>query len=152
MGIQPFQMQALFHNYLSTNIDELAVTGFDGLRFYNKVKQKHEEESRTSIHISEETDNVYASAPSDIQIHTGKSVVTLSRIAPANGETVLWNPGPEKTRTSFSDLEDDDYSRMVCVEPGVGLAGNRMVIVPGQIVCFSQLIQAHGTPDSRCRL
>ena len=145
LGEQPLQMQALFHNYLSCDIESTAISGFSGLSYFNKVVQQAEKEGRTTISIAQETDNVYFSAPSEVVLHRGtKPAISIRRVSPSIGDTTLWNPWEEKTKTSFDDLEEGDHRCFVCVEPGVGLVAGeaRPVVGPGARFTFSQVLKA----------
>ena len=97
-----------------------------------------------------ETDRVYlhpeAHPVVHAVVHTGgaKGAIRLEAAgqvdgAPSTVSAVVWNPGPEKA-ADMSDFGNDEYTDMICVEPG--LIGHQPLLAPGAQARLSQSIIA----------
>ena len=59
----------------------------------------------------------------------------------SSGETVVWNPGPERSRI-IADMADDGYKTMVCVE-AANTGEEPIILHPGNQFTIYQLISVH---------
>ncbi|CAI5705177.1 unnamed protein product [Peronospora farinosa] len=126
--------QALLHTYLS--VDDVrgggvVVEGLKGLMYYDKVAAEEKIEHRDKLSFCQETDSVYANAPSPVFVRikraNGKEqVVTIEKEAciksgsshmSQGSDVVVWNPWADKAQ-EMNDFEDEEYPAMLCVEPG----------------------------------
>lgn len=117
-GDSPFSFTTALHSYLRVaEIGEAALEGLDGAHFLDRVPgepdgMQQEEELR----ITGETDRVYPDAPRELRLHDRAAGRTLEIGLEGFQDVVVWNPGAEKAR-EIGDLGDEEYRRMLCVEP-----------------------------------
>ncbi|KAF1330295.1 Aldose 1-epimerase, partial [Globisporangium splendens] len=148
--------QALLHTYLT--VDDVRdggvqVEGLKGLTYTDKVAgTSGNTEDRAVLTFEKETDSVYANAPSEIVVRirssTGKNhVVTIEKSAFLDNDAVsgvqpsdavVWNPWVDKAK-GMSDFGDDEYLRMVCVEPG--RVSEQQKLAPGKVYTLQQVIK-----------
>ncbi|GLE06782.1 hypothetical protein PINS_up016388 [Pythium insidiosum] len=126
--------QALLHTYFT--VDDVrqggcAVEGLKGLEYHDKVTASAQHEARDAVTFEKETDSVYKNAPGRIVVRirgaSGQNhVATIDKRAflhrdgrqqDVPSDAVVWNPWIDKAK-GMSDFGDDEYVRMVCVEPG----------------------------------
>ncbi|CAI5747073.1 unnamed protein product [Peronospora destructor] len=131
---EEISFQALLHTYLS--VDDVrgggvVVEGLKGLTYHDKVVAKEKIEHRDTLSFCQETDSVYANAPSPVFVRikhaNGKEqVVTIekevfitssSSHVSQSSDVVVWNPWADKAK-GMSDFGDEEYPTMLCVEPG----------------------------------
>jgi len=153
--------QTLFHTYFrvhgaNAQSDPVScnVSGLDGYSVVDKVtgdQYVFQAEDSQPLALGEtEVDRVYT--PPD-----GKDVVDVVICTGGNGEkvgltasavcggvdlavsAVVWNPYQEKAK-GLGDFADEEYTDMICVEPGV-LSGEGRVLKPGKEVVFTQVIK-----------
>ena len=104
--------QAL-HTYLPVpSITETRIMGLDGARYIDTLDDWAAAEQAGDITFHGETDRIYQAAPA-IRVQTPGKQYRLT--STGSGTTVVWNPGPEKSRR-LSDFPDDGWTGMVCVE------------------------------------
>ncbi|TDH70452.1 hypothetical protein CCR75_000387 [Bremia lactucae] len=147
--------QALLHTYLSADsvCDQgVEVEGLQNITYHDKVANAEKKETRAVLHFEQETDSIYANAPSSIVVRMKRSdgkerVVTIEKEAIVkNGSThmeqqsdvVVWNPWADKAK-SMSDFGDDEYLTMVCVEPG--RVSEQQKLPAGQAFLLQQTIR-----------
>lgn len=115
-GSQAFELTQALHSYFKvSDIANVAIEGFDGLEYLDKVDAYARKRQSGQITITGETDRIYLG-------HTGPAIIHdsgLGRgiIVTKSGSTssVVWNPWEERAR-QMGDLGEDGYRRMVCVE------------------------------------
>ncbi|KAG9412226.1 hypothetical protein AC1031_015161 [Aphanomyces cochlioides] len=127
--------QALLHTYLHVTdatpsltqeeLPHVSVAGLQGLEYNDKVRKDNFVESRSALTISSETDSVYKDTPErlNVQLGSARSVRVEKRAyllgrGPVKSDAVVWNPWSEKAH-GLNDFADDEYPKMLCVEPGV---------------------------------
>lgn len=147
--------QALLHTYLS--VDDVRdggcqVEGLQGLEYHDKVTGTKQIEQRSAVTFDKETDSVYANAPTEVVVRLrgaqggADRVVTIAKNAfldqstqpvEQKSDAVVWNPWTEKAK-GMSDFGDDEYLRMVCVEPG--RVSEFQQLAPGHVFTLQQTI------------
>lgn len=145
--------QALLHTYLSADsVHGVTVQGLHGLKYHDKVAVEDKTEDREVLTFAHETDSVYQDAPTPVVVRirgmdTADRVVTIDKEAfiksgatqtPQPSDAVVWNPWVDKAK-GMSDFGDDEYLRMVCVEPGRVSAQQKLGA--GQIFTLQQAIK-----------
>lgn len=111
----PFE-EAL-HGYFRVGNIEVARTRIpDALRYIDKTDAHQIKTQLGYIVLASETDRVYLDTRDEIELEDPVSKRRV-RIAKENSRTtVAWNPWAEKARL-LSDLGDDEWVRMICIEP-----------------------------------
>jgi len=87
-----------------------------GLTYADKVQKGEKfQEQNEELSIEGETDRVYISTPTDIQIKEGSRTILLNK--EGFGDCVIWNPWIQKAK-EMTDFGDEDWKEMICVEVG----------------------------------
>ncbi|KAF4325148.1 hypothetical protein BBO99_00000524 [Phytophthora kernoviae] len=147
--------QALLHTYLSA--DEVrdggvTVEGLQGLQYHDKVAAQEKTEERQVLDFTQETDSVYANAPSPVVVRMKRAdgreqVVTIEKSAfiksgasqiDQESDVVVWNPWTDKAK-AMGDFGDDEYPTMLCVEPG--RVSEQQKLPAGQTFTLQQAIK-----------
>uniref|UniRef100_A0A224YQC5 glucose-6-phosphate 1-epimerase n=1 Tax=Rhipicephalus zambeziensis TaxID=60191 RepID=A0A224YQC5_9ACAR len=118
-GDTEFSFTILLHAYLRLNdVNQFSLSGLRGSSYVDKVKQGEKSvECEDEVHIKGATDRVY-SKTSDTHICSmaGKASVIVKKTKNFP-DTVVWNPWVSGA-ASMADFGDDEYLKMVCIEPG----------------------------------
>jgi glucose-6-phosphate 1-epimerase len=113
------EFENALHTYFKVrDISRVSVKGLAGLKYLDNTQQRKEgSEERAAIRIEGEIDRVYVNAPDSLEIHdeASRKVITVQKSGMS--DAVLWNPWIEKAK-ELSDLGDEDYQEMVCLEAG----------------------------------
>ena len=149
-----FDYQTLFHTYFkiygskALDKDVCNVTGLAGYHVYDQVTKEERVQDEGPIFVDRELDCIFTPSDDkptiDVVICTGEdgSKVSVHASASVDGNVipvsaVVWNPFIEKSK-SMGDFADDEYHDMICVEPGVLKAGEKLDA--GKKVSFFQKI------------
>jgi D-hexose-6-phosphate mutarotase len=105
------------HTYLDVrDIRATEVTGLEGTAFYDRLAGSGVVPGEPGpVRFTALTDRIYVdtTAPTEVRdVETGTAVLISKD---GSGTTVVWNPWADNART-LSDLGDDEWTRMVCVE------------------------------------
>lgn len=128
------------HGYFRVGNVEVARTRIpDALRYIDKTDSHRTKTQLGDIVLASETDRVYLDTRDEIELEDPVSKRRV-RIAKENSRTtVAWNPWAEKARL-LSDLEDDEWVRMICIEPS-NVADFAVNLAPGQQHSMKTLIR-----------
>ncbi|KAJ4911172.1 Galactose mutarotase-like superfamily protein [Raphanus sativus] len=114
---KPFSFTFAYHTYFSvSDISEVRVEGLETLDYLDKLKNRERfTEQDDAITFESETDKIYLSTPTKIAIldHEKKRTFVIRKEGLA--DAVVWNPWEKKSK-KISDLGDEDYKYMLCVE------------------------------------
>jgi glucose-6-phosphate 1-epimerase len=108
------------HTYLRVpDIAQVYLRGLQGVKYWDAVKDLKAPDVRQSqsvkdLSFTSETDRVYEGPHSALQLVTSTSSLCLEQ-SDSLSETVVWNPGAALC-AQLSDMADDGYREMVCVE------------------------------------
>ena len=116
---KPFSFTLLLHPYFSvSNVDAITISGFENSSFIDKNKNSEvSEQKENEVKISCATDKVFPNVLGPHAIldpNKNRVVIVHKENFP---DTVVWNPWSEGAK-KMSDFGDDEFVRMVCVEPG----------------------------------
>lgn len=118
-GDSHFAFTTALHNYFAVDSIEAArVRGLAGLTYIDKTAANAQSVEKSSeLQIDSETDRIYVAGPREVAIScaAGSSSVQIS--AKNFSDWVVWNPWRDGS-ASISDMEPEDYHRMLCVEAG----------------------------------
>ena len=107
--------QALHTYFYVGDISKVQVLGLDGIDYLDKVDEFAEKTQSGPVTINGEVDRIYKGVTGELVIDDA-SLGRKIRIASRGCSTaVVWNPWSE-IAASMGDLNDDDYSKMICVE------------------------------------
>jgi len=116
--VTPFEFTAAFHPYFAVrDAFSTSVEGLGGLRYRDSLRDGEiSMQDDGKLHIRGPLDRIFYDAPDRLVIHDDdRRLVIEKRGFP---ECVVWNPGPEGTK-SRADFAPDDEKRMLCVEAAV---------------------------------
>lgn len=134
------------HTYFRvSDIAAARVEGLQGCTYLDSLdgrKEKKEEGGEGGVRFEEEVDRIYVAVPSDggIRIVDGGECGHSISLETANlPDAVVWNPWVDKAR-GMADFGDDEFRRMLCVEPAVAASGAVEVAAGGgEHVCVQKL-------------
>ncbi len=119
------------HTYL--RVDDArgaAVEALRGVRYLDKLRAGAAfTEERDAVDLAGEVDRVYVAAPDRLRVRgaAGGRAVTVEKRG--FRDAVVWNPWEEGAR-GLPDMADDEYLRMLCVEPAN--AAEPVHLAPGE--------------------
>jgi glucose-6-phosphate 1-epimerase len=160
-GAAPFGFQALLHTYYSvSDATSISIDGLGGGTFVDKLaldKGEQVSPAGAALTLAAETDVIFVNQPAAaaVTIHPndGTESITITRAAvvggqAVDGDCVLWNPWVTKSK-AMADFGADEWQRMVCVEPGLGLWDKAATLAPGASAFVEQGIVLGAAEGSR---
>jgi len=131
--------EALHAYFRVGNIEVTRVRIPDALRYIDKTDSHRTKTQFGDIVIASETDRVYLDTRDEIELE-GPVLQRRVRVARENSRTtVLWNPWTQKAH-SLLDFAEDEWVRMVCVEPS-NVSDFAVHLAPGQQHTMKTLIR-----------
>ena len=129
-GDAPFSFEVALHTYFAVSAAAAAtVQGLGGVAYADKVGGGvQRRQGAAPIRFEGEVDRVYDSG-GPVAIADPVRPVPMRIESRGAGSTIVWNPGPSKTRT-LADMSPDGFDGFVCVETG-NVAGRRITLLPG---------------------
>ncbi|NER78656.1 MAG: D-hexose-6-phosphate mutarotase [Leptolyngbya sp. SIO1D8] len=139
-GDRPFTLTQALHTYFTVgDITQTTVLGLDGTTYIDKVDESQVKPQAGSVAIAAEVDRIYQGVPSELVIEDTALNRRIRINSTGNQTTVVWNPWSEIS-VKMGDLEDQDYTRFICVE--TTNAADDVVTVPAQGEFRLQVIYA----------
>ena len=131
VGQAPLRFEEALHAYHWVgDIEKVRVRGLDGVRYLDKTDSNREKQQQGDIAIVSETDRVYLDTSGAIEIDD-PALKRRTRVTKENSRTtVVWNPWIEKAH-ALSDLADDEWTRMICIETS-NVSDYSVTLAPGQ--------------------
>lgn len=117
-GDAAFNVTQAMHTYFAVgDIAQTTVTGLEGTQYLDKAADGNGATRQQDgvININCEVDRVYLGVPAELAIVDGALNRTIRITSSGNKTAVVWNPWA-KIAAGMADLQDDDYTRFVCVE------------------------------------
>lgn len=117
-GDAAFTITQAMHTYFAVgDIAQTTVTGLEGTQYLDKAADGNgaTKQQDGAISIVGEVDRVYLGVPAELTIVDGALNRTIRITSSGNKTAVVWNPWA-KIAAGMADLQDDDYTRFVCVE------------------------------------
>ncbi len=134
-GTETVSFSQALHTYFAvSDVREIAVKGLDGVRYIETLENWEEREQAGELKFAGETDRIYLDTPDMLSIVDPQWQRKIHICTAGSKSAVLWNPWIEKTK-SFSDMAEDGWQGMVCVESAnvlddvVTLAPNEMHVL-----------------------
>lgn len=112
----PFTLTQALHTYFKIIDNRQAkITGLEDTTYIDKTDNGKQKTQQGSVTITQEVDRIYTSTKPDLILEDAALPRTI-KIHSENSKTaIIWNPWKTKA-AAMSDLDDDDYKTMVCVE------------------------------------
>jgi len=113
---KPFTITQALHTYLNvSDIHDIEINGFDGLRYLDKLTEFSEKSQQGTVTVSGEIDRVYLKPPATVTLSDVAFNRDIVMTSTGNKTVVVWNPGPETVR-SLSDIAPEAYKDFICIE------------------------------------
>lgn len=120
------------HTYFSVDsIASARVAGLQGASYLDSLDGRIKKvDDHDAVTFDAEVDRIYVNVPRRLTIEDGRRTIALTTTA-ALPDAVVWNPWIEKAAAT-ADLQDDDYTRFVCVEAALAASGPARVAAGGE--------------------
>ena len=113
-GATAFTFTAALHTYLRVaDAACLHLEGLRGTRYANRGSSTVNVEANEVVRAAEPIDRDYFGAPAATRLVDGSRILTIAQRGFA--DTVVWNPGRERT-SRMADMPPDGHRSMLCVE------------------------------------
>jgi glucose-6-phosphate 1-epimerase len=141
---RPFTFSQAFHPYfLVRQIMDVTVRGLDRAPFLDRLtRQTHTQDG--PLNIRAETDRIYIPQHPQCALHDPGIGRAVALVYGGASRLVVWNPWIDKAR-AMPDFGDDEYTRMICLEPA-NTDGGEITLPPGGSHALSLAIQSQNNP------
>jgi len=115
-GTASLRFEEALHTYHKVGqVKNIRIRGLEGVAYLDNTDSNREKTQQGDVVITKPTDNAYLDTQGEIELVDGEMKRRI-RITKENSRTtVVWNPGREGAK-SLSDLGNDEWQQMVCVE------------------------------------
>lgn len=139
-GAVDLEFTTALHTYFAVDaVARARVGGLQGASYLDSLDGRVKKvDDAAAVTFDREVDRIYVGVPRRITIADGARTVALTT-SPALADAVVWNPWVDKAAAT-ADLEDDDYTRFVCVEAALAASGPAKV-APGGTWTADQRIE-----------
>jgi len=115
-GSAPFQFEEALHTYFRVgSVRDVRILGLDSVGFLDNTDSNREELQTGPVVISKATDSAYLNTQCAIDLVDPVLHRTLRTEKENSATTVVWNPWQDGA-AALSDLGDDEWPHMACVE------------------------------------
>ena len=145
--VRHFEITAALHSYFAVeDVGKVYVEGFSGKSYLDTVTGE-ECTQQGNVTISEEVDRIYRRIDYPVTLHDQTRTVHIG--AQGSSSAIVWNPWIEKCAT-MTDMEDDAYKTMLCIETANALGDARM-LAPGEEHTLTSVISSdQDSPNPAC--
>lgn len=131
VGSTPARFEEALHCYFSVgSVAAARVHGLDGAHFLDNTRSNEERIQQGDVVLKAQTDNAYLNTQSPLELEDPEKRRRIHIEKENSLTTVVWNPWREGA-AALSDLANDEWTKMLCVEPSNILA-NAVTLVAGQ--------------------
>lgn len=127
-GDKPVAVSQALHTYFQVgDIGKVSVLGLEGADFIDKVDDSARKTQTGPVTITGEVDRIYTGVTGELvidDVSLGRKIHISSK---GSSTAVVWNPWAE-IAASMADLDDADYTKMICVE--TANAGPETIEIP----------------------
>ena len=125
---QAFEITEALHSYYAIeNINNVYIEGLADKLYFDSVTGK-ECQQQGNVTIFREVDRIYRKVDYPVSLHDRSRTISIN--ARGSASAVVWNPWQEKS-TAMTDMEDDSYKTMLCVET-TNAPGDAIQLAPGE--------------------
>jgi glucose-6-phosphate 1-epimerase len=115
-GSAPFSFEEALHTYFRVGQSaSVRVRGLDGVNYLDNVDQNREKTQYGELVLTGTTDNAYLNIESAAELVDPVLRRTVRTEKENSRTTVVWNPW-QHGAASLSDLGEDEWQQMTCVE------------------------------------
>ena len=128
-GAKPFRFEEALHTYYRVgDVREVRVRGLDGIAYLDNTDSNKKKKQNGDVVIGSPTDNAYINTQNPLQLIDPVLKRSIQVTKQNSHSTVIWNPWAEGAH-ALSDLDDDEWQEMVCVE-GSNILENAVELAP----------------------
>ncbi len=137
-GSSAFDFSAALHTYLRCDdVRRARLGGLYGVGYVDTTTGLEHRQEIDPFSFAGEIDRIYFDAPQPLSLATALGRMTIHN--DGFDDVVVWNPGPDKA-ASMTDLPDDDWLRMLCIE--AACIGRPVTLAAGQDWAARQSFEA----------
>ena len=139
-GGTPLRFEEALHAYYRVgSIENTRVRGLDTVHYLDKTDSNRKKMQHGEIAIVSETDRVYLNTSDVIELED-PVLCRRTQVTKENSRTtVIWNPWVQKAH-SLSDLADDEWRQMICIETS-NVSNFAVDLAPGQQHTMKALVR-----------
>jgi glucose-6-phosphate 1-epimerase len=128
-GAKPFRFEQALHTYYRVgDVRKVRIRGLDGVAYLDNTDSNKKKKQKGDVVISSPTDNAYMDTQNPLQLLDPVLNRSIQITKQNSNTTVIWNPWADGAR-ALSDLGDDEWQHMVCVE-GSNILENAVELAP----------------------
>lgn len=127
----PLRFEEALHTYYNVgDAAKVRIAGLDGVDFFDNTDANRGKTQSGDIVFAHPFDNVYVNAPGAVELND-PSLQRRIHIKKENSfTTVVWNPWIDGAK-AMSDLGDDEWRQMACVEAS-NILDSAVTLAPGE--------------------
>jgi glucose-6-phosphate 1-epimerase len=130
-GAEPFTFEEALHTYFRVgDAQAIRVRGLDGVSFLDNMDANREKLQSGDVALTAPTDNAYLDTRGPVDLMDPVLRRTLCTEKESSSTTIVWNPWKQGA-VALSDLGDDEWQQMTCVEASNILA-SAITLAPGE--------------------
>lgn len=115
-GAEPFRFEEALHTYFNVgDAQTVRVRGLDGVKYLDNTDGNREKTQQGDVAFAAPTDNAYMNTDAALELIDPVLKRAIRTEEAGSATTVVWNPWRQGA-ASLSDLGDDEWQRMACVE------------------------------------
>jgi glucose-6-phosphate 1-epimerase len=130
-GATPFRFEEALHTYFRVGLAQhVRVRGLDQVKYLDNTDGNREKVQSGDVIFAAPTDNAYMDTHGALELIDPALKRTIRTEKQNSATTVVWNPW-QQGAASISDLGEDEWQRMTCVEAS-NILGMAISLTPGQ--------------------
>jgi glucose-6-phosphate 1-epimerase len=130
-GSSPFSFEEALHTYFRVGqTASVRVRGLNGVSYLDNVDQNREKVQSGDLVLTGPTDNAYINTQSAAELVDPVLRRNLRTEKENSRTTIVWNPW-QQGAASLSDLGDDEWQQMTCVEAS-NILSSAVCLGPGE--------------------
>jgi glucose-6-phosphate 1-epimerase len=130
-GATPFRFEEALHTYFRVGLAQhVRVRGLDQVKYLDNTDGNREKVQSGDVILAAPTDNAYLDTHGALELIDPTLKRTIRTEKENSATTVVWNPW-QQGAASISDLGEDEWQRMTCVEAS-NILGMAVSLTPGQ--------------------
>ena len=115
-GPRSFKIEEALHTYFRVgDVEKASVSGLDGTVYFDNINNNTENTQHGDLTMASPTDNAYIDTHTTLAVTDPVLKRKLITEKTNSATTITWNPW-QQGAASLSDLGDDEWREMICVE------------------------------------
>ena len=130
-GANPFRFEEALHTYFRVgDVEHVRVRALAGATFLDNMDSNREKIQQGDVRLARQTDNAYIHTQAAAEVVDADLGHVLRTEKENSATTIVWNPWEEGS-AKLTDLDDDEWRSMICVEAG-NILGDAVTLDPGE--------------------